>query len=71
MFFKFKKVESLCDFCKNEIETLGHLFFYCDKVRCFGGELEDFLSTIKIFTIRFEIRDVLFEFYSYLMEVFF
>ena len=71
MLFKFKKVESLCDFCESEIETLEHLFFYCDKVRCFRGELEDFLSTIKIFTNCFEIRHVLFKFYTYHMKVFF
>ena len=46
--------------CESEIETLKHLFFYCTKVRCFGGELEKLLNSIKIIINSFEIKDVLF-----------
>jgi len=46
MLFKFKKGDSpLCYFCRKELETLEHLFFYCPKVHAFWDEVAVMLNS--------------------------
>ena len=53
--FKFRIVDSpLCYFCGEEIETLEHFFFFCERVRTFWKELNTITSS------SFDIKDVIF-----------
>ena len=43
--FLFKKSNSpLCYFCKEEDETVFHLYFYCPNAKNFGNELNFYLA---------------------------
>ena len=61
MLFKFRIVDSpLCYFCGEEMETLEHFFFFCDRVRSFWKELNTILKLQKITSSSFDIKDVIF-----------
>ena len=61
MLFKFRIVDSpLCYFCGEEIETLEHFFFFCERVRTFWKELNTVLKSQKITSSSFDIKDVIF-----------
>ena len=61
MLFKFRIVDSpLCYFCGEEIETLEHFFFFCERVRTFWKELNTILKSQKITSSSFDIKDVIF-----------
>ena len=46
MLFKLKKVDSpLCYFCKEDLETLEHLLFYCPRVHAFWDEVTVMLNS--------------------------
>ena len=43
--YKFEITDSpLCPFCRNEIETIYHLFYYCTFVQSFWHQFESFLT---------------------------
>ena len=61
MLFKFRIVDSpLCYFCNEEIETLEHFFFYCERVRIFWNEVNNILQPQKLFSIPFDVKDIFF-----------
>lgn len=37
-----------CVFCEEEIESLEHLFFYCESVKSFWSELQSWLQSKEI-----------------------
>ena len=66
MLFKFRIVDSpLCYFCGEEIETLEHFFFFCERVRTFWKELNTILKSQKITSSSFDIKDVIFGLFQY------
>lgn len=43
--YKFEITDSpLCPFCRNEVETIYHLFYYCTFVQSFWHQFESFLT---------------------------
>ena len=47
--FKFKMTDSpLCSFCKREVESLEHLFYYCDVTKTFWEAFCSWLGEFKI-----------------------
>ena len=47
--FRLKMIDSpLCTFCKREIESIEHLFFFCDVTMIFWEALCSWLSNYKI-----------------------
>ena len=61
MLFNFRIVDSpLCYFCNEEIETLEHFFFYCERVRIFWNEVNNILQSQKLFSIPFDVKDIFF-----------
>ena len=61
MLFKFRIVDSpLCYFCGEEIETLEHFFFHCERVRTFWRELNTILKLQNITSSSFDIKDCYF-----------
>jgi len=50
----------LCYFCGEEIETLEHFFFFCERVRTFWKELNTILKSQKITSSSFDIKDIIF-----------
>jgi len=58
---KFRIVDSpLCYFCGEEIKTLEHFFFFCERVRTLWKELNTILKSQKITSSSFDIKDVIF-----------
>ena len=61
MLFKFGLSESpLCYFCNEELETLEHFCFHCEKVNTFWNELNTILKSQDPVSTNFDIKDVLF-----------
>ena len=52
-------VRNICDFCDDSPENISHLFFRCNIVKLFLGELEQFLHEIHL-PVRFNEKNVLF-----------
>ena len=61
MLSKFRIVDSpLCYFCNEELETLEHFFFYCERVRIFWNEVNNILQSQKLISIPFDVKDIFF-----------
>ena len=59
--FRLKMIDSpLCTFCIREIESIEHLFFYCDVTMIFWEALWSWLSNYKIGVQPFTLIDILF-----------
>ena len=59
--FRLKMIDSpLRTFCKREIESIQHLFFYCDVTMIFWEALCSWLSNYKIGVQPFTLIDILF-----------
>ena len=52
-------VHELCNFCKNEPESISHLFFYCSVVKNLHTELNVFLNMVNIY-LPFDCKTLLF-----------
>ena len=52
-------VHELCNFCKNEPETISHIFFYCSIVQNLHSELNVFLNMVNIY-LPFDCKTLLF-----------
>ena len=60
-FFRLKMIDSpLCTFCKRQIESIEHLFFYCNMTMIFWEALCSWLSNYKIGVQPFTLIDILF-----------
>ena len=59
--FKFKMTDSpLCSFCKQEVESLEHLLYYCDVTKTFWEAFCSWLGEFKINSHPFTITEILF-----------
>ena len=59
--FRLKIIDlPLCTFCKREIESIEHLFFYCDVTMIFREALCSWLSNYEIGVQPFALIDILF-----------
>ena len=59
--FKFGLAEApLCYFCNEELETLEHFIFHCEKVNTFWNELNTILKSQDLVSTNFDIKDILF-----------
>ena len=59
--FRLKMIDSPSrTFCKREIESIEHLFFYCDMTKTFREAFSSWLSNCKIKIQPFTIIDILF-----------
>lgn len=59
LLFRLKMIESpLCTFCKREIESIEHLFFYCNVTKTFWEVFCSWLSNCNISTQSFTIIDI-------------
>ena len=50
----------LCSFCKREVESFEHLFYYCDVTKTFWEAFYSWLSECKINSHPFTIMDIFF-----------
>ena len=61
MLFKFGLAETpLCYFCNEELETLEHFLFHCEKLNTFWNELNTILKSEDLVSTNFDIKDILF-----------
>ena len=59
--FRLKMIDSpLCTFCKREIESIEHLFFYCNVTKTFWEAFCSWLSNCNINIQSFKITEILF-----------
>ena len=59
--FRFKMIDSpLCVFCQTEVESPGHLFFYCDITKSFGQLLCSWISEQKVISTALTLENVIF-----------
>ena len=59
--FRLKMIDSpLCTFCKREIESIEHLFFYCNVTKTFWEAFCSWLSNCNINIQSFKIIEILF-----------
>ena len=49
-----------CTFCKREVESFEHLFFYCDITKTFWEALCSWLGECKVKSQPFTIMDIIF-----------
>ena len=61
MLFKFGLSKTpLCYFCNEELETLEHFLFHCEKVNTFWNEINTILKSQDLVSTNFDIKDILF-----------
>ena len=61
MLFKFSLSENLlCYVCNEELETLEHFLFHCEKVNTFWNELNTILKSQDPVSAIVNIKDILF-----------